>query len=69
MRRIAIGVLIGISMLVVGAILLFALPTDPIDRCLDHGGRWNYDAAECECTYADRAEYERDPSGPAPNCS
>ncbi|MFY0636432.1 MAG: hypothetical protein JXQ94_00730 [Maricaulis maris] len=56
-------------MLVVGAILLFALPTDPIDRCLDHGGRWNYDAAECECTYADRAEYERDPSGPAPNCS
>lgn len=26
------------------------MPYDLIDRCLDHGGRWNYNGGECECT-------------------
>ena len=69
MRRLATLVLTGISIFVAGAIVLFAVLNDPIDRCLDHGGRWNYDSAQCECTYADRSEYARDPSGPVPNCS
>ena len=36
--------------LVVGALvcLLFVARFIAVDRCLDSGGRWNYEAVECE---------------------
>ena len=30
------------------AILVVVLKSDPIDRCLDKGGRWNYALKRCE---------------------
>ena len=38
-----------VTALVAAAALIF-LPDDPVDRCLDHGGRWNYQRNACECT-------------------
>ena len=29
---------------------LFLWPRDPIEACLDWGGRWNYKLESCECT-------------------
>ena len=31
-----------------GMIALLFVINDPIDRCLDSGGRWNYDLKKCE---------------------
>ncbi len=40
------GVIIFLIILVMMG--LFFLTTGPIDKCLDRGGRWNYDLTECE---------------------
>jgi hypothetical protein len=40
--------ILGVAALVVAIVVL--TPFDPIDRCLDHGARWNYDTGKCECT-------------------
>lgn len=38
--------LIGMMVLVMGAYYLRGCVL--VDRCLDAGGRWNYEAAECD---------------------
>lgn len=53
MRRIA---LLGAALLAVGVIVLFVLPFDAIDSCLDHGGRWDYKGDKCECTPEELAD-------------
>ncbi|MDZ4869178.1 MAG: hypothetical protein SGI91_17790 [Alphaproteobacteria bacterium] len=47
-----LSVVLGLPIVGTGvAIIASAMSSrDPIDRCLDHGGRWNYGASKCECT-------------------
>ena len=59
------GMVVCGSALLVAALVL-SVPFDPIDDCLDDGGRWVYEVGECECSYTQRghtsfltvAEYE-----------
>ena len=46
-KRIFIGAAVLLVLLV--AFVLFAvLTSDPVERCLDHGGSWHYDREICD---------------------
>jgi len=43
-------VALAAATVVFGAVMYSLEPTYPIERCLDHGARWNYSLGKCECT-------------------
>ena len=53
MKRIVLG---AGALLAVLIALTFWWANDPVDRCLDHGGSWNYDREACD--------FERNHLGP-----
>jgi hypothetical protein len=39
-----------LTIALIGVAIVYLGDWGPIDRCLDHGGRWNYAVGKCECT-------------------
>ncbi len=54
-KRILIGGAV-LAALLVALVAFWAWTSDPIDRCLDHGGSWDYDGEVCD--------FERNHPGP-----
>ncbi len=42
--------LAALAAVAIVAAIVVLTPYDLIERCLDHGGRWNHDTSACECT-------------------
>ena len=55
MKLILIGGAVLVAFLV-ALVTFLAWTSDPIDRCLDHGGSWDYEAKVCD--------FERSHPGP-----